>query len=207
MSWGWMSKTTGRASPRPALGALAGIMVTVAGCQHAPVSDRSSIDFLIPEGATFTLHRPITIPPREAHVYIQDGAVHPLNGTNLYYPHCKLGVADIGDAPRTVAPGGFQITRVRRYVDHILLVDRAGLQLAALGLRLAQGDGGSDGPTDYMYVTAMRLHSDRQPQVRDLHCQQLDDPGLGRHVSYEEIRQSLGDLATIRPPGEAPSGQ
>jgi hypothetical protein len=180
--------------------------LALAGCQHTPVTDTSSIYFLIPAGATFTLHRPITIPPQEAHIYIQNGAVHRQRGTNLYYPHCKLGVKGISEAPRSVEPGDFEIRKVRRYVDDILLVGQSGLELAALDLRLAQGGGGgSDGPTEYMYVTAMRLHSERQPQVRSLHCQQLDDPGLGWYATYDEIRQTLGDLATIRLPVEDPT--
>jgi len=211
MSWGWLMKTlqvmARRDSRRLALGGLVafGMALALAGCQHTPVTDTSSRYFLIPAGATFNLRKPFTIPPQEAHIYIQNGAVHRQNGTNLYYPHCKLGVKDISEAPRTVEPDDFEIRKVRRYVDDILLVYRGGLELAALDLRLAQGDGGSDGPTEYMYVTAMRLHSERQPQVRSLHCQQLDDPGVGWYATYDEIRQTLGDVATIRLPGEGPT--
>lgn len=173
------------------------ILVLITACQQAPVRDPASPHYVVPAGARLDLHDRIRIPPEHAHVYIQHGRVRDLVGTNLYFPNCKLWVRDISDDYQLVEPGTFRITKVKRYVNTLVLTALEGVQLAGFyhGVFASGGDGGAN---DYMYVTALELHSAEQPQVKKLLCQQLDDPGLGEHVTFIEMKQTLGALASVQ---------
>ncbi len=180
------------------LALLVALMLTA--CRHAPVTDPHSRFFVPPVGSRFTVHQTLTVPARSAQVYIQDGRV--TRSVNFYLPHCKLWVRDISDHPQHIEPDQFTITAVARHTDCVVLVRHSPLQVASLDPpRLARG-GLDDGPTDCRYYIEMRLHSDRQPQVRKLVCQQVDDAALGWYPTFDEIRLTLAPLADFtRPDG------
>jgi hypothetical protein len=138
----------------------------------------------LPVLSTATLHEPIQIRAERASEYIQDSEVRPYNTISEYYPHCIFELRTVADTPRTVHPETFIVTGVRR--------DR---YMAGFRRLMVAGTGGDYNPV--MSTTVISLHSDTQPDVFRLSCRQLDEPYLARHVSLEQMRNTLGDLLTL----------
>ncbi len=58
---------------------------------------------------------------------------------------------------------------------------------------------GEGGVTRHTQVFLFRLHSERQPQVRQLNCGgAFEDPGLAQWPTLQDITRALGDHATLR---------
>jgi hypothetical protein len=126
------------------------------------------------------LNRPLAIRTDYASVYLQDGAVRPTNTAAGYYPHCTLELRTVAPVARTVQPDTFTVTGIHR--DRFM-AGVAGLQLATL--TRTGGDGDSN---LVMSTTTLTLHSDRQPEVVRLRCQQLDEAFWARHVGKAQMR-------------------
>ncbi len=176
--------------------ALAAILA-LAACQHPESLNPDSPLYLPPAGSVFHLDRALTVPAGRAQVQIQSGAV----GRGELAPHCILRLREPADRDRILAPGDFEITRSARRTTIFPVRWEPGtrIQVAGPAFTLAQGGGGDDGPTDEYYVTEMWLRSATQPQVYKLECRQLDDPGLGSHVTFQEIQATLRPTAWIIP--------
>ncbi len=169
----------------------------MAACQHPETLDPESPLFLPPAGSIFHLVQPLRVPADRARVEIQSGAV----GRGEFSPHCILRLREPSPTDRTIMPGDFEITRSARRTTILPVRWEPGtrIQVAGPAFTLAMGGGGDDGPTDEYYVTEMWLHSAAQPQVYKLECRRLDDPGLGRHVTFQEIQATLKPTAWIEP--------
>ncbi len=108
------------------------------------------------------------------------------NSAAEYHPHCILELRTVAPVARTVQPDTFTVTGIHR--DRFM----AGLD----GLMLASmASGGDYNPV--MSTTTLTLHSDRQPEVYRLSCQQLDEPFRAHHVTLAEMQQALGDVITL----------
>jgi len=169
------------------------IISFLAGCQSQQVRDVTSPYFSPPAGSRLTLHKEIIIPPEQAHIYVQFGRLHTVNTTNLYYPNCKLKMKDISADSQVIKPGSFQVIKTTSYTNIFMLTELGRVQVAGL-FTDASGDGDLG---DIMYVTDLQLRSTEQPHVDRILCQQLDDPGLGEHVTVSEIMKTLGEIATL----------
>ena len=134
---------------------------------------------------TVTLNAPIEVRADYASEYIQGGQVRPYMTISEYYPHCKFELRTRADTVRTVQPETFAVTGIRR--DRFMAGYRR--------MMVASSDGGDYNPV--MSTTVISLHSDRHPDVFRLSCSQLDEPYLARHVSLEQMRNTLGDLFTL----------
>lgn len=170
--------------------ALFVLVLALAACQ-------SPLGYRYPAGPTatpelthVTLNRPLVIRADYASVFIQYGAVRPTNTAAEYQPHCILELRTVAPVERTVQPDTFTVTGIRR--DRFM-AGLAGLQLAAL--TLAGGDGDNN---PVMSTTTLTLHSEHQPEVTRLRCQQLDEPYWARHVSLAQMQEALGDIMTLR---------
>ena len=132
---------------------------------------------------TVTLNRDFLIRADRASEYIQDGEIRPYNKITEYYPHCIFGLRAITASTHTIKPDTFSVHRVHldQFVGGFVKI-------------MVAGDG------DYGFImstTDFDLHSDRQPEVFRLSCQQLDSAFEARHVTLEEMQQTLGDLFTL----------
>jgi hypothetical protein len=139
-----------------------------------------------PEVSVVILNRPITVRADRASEYIQDGEVKHYNKVQEYYPHCIFELRIPSGSERTVLPDTFTVISIRR--------DR--FMAWAAGRMLALG--GDNG--DYNMVmssTVLSLHSDRQPEVFRLTCQQLDEPYHAHHLTAEEMQKTLGTLIAL----------
>ena len=166
--------------------ALFAIALVLSACQSLPGYSRPTGPTPMPELTSVTLNRELYIRPDYASVYIQSGQVRPTNSAAEYYPHCILELRTVAAIARTVQPDTFIVTGIHR---ERYMAGLDGLQLAGLAL------GGDYNPV--MSTTTLSLHSDRQPEVFRLLCQQLDEPFQAHHVSVAEMQAALGEVMTL----------
>jgi hypothetical protein len=82
--------------------------------------------------------------------------------------------------------------------DHIHLASTGDTVLVGGG-----GDGGGNGEIRIMYLYFMALHSERQPDVTYFVCGgAMVQPSLAAYPSVQEIRNAIGDYATLILPGD-----
>ena len=98
---------------------------------------------------------------------IRPGSAHVTFGGGNYDGNCDFEVRTLG--PGVVQPDTFVVTRAwsaREWISH---------------------------PGIMRFYRVMKLHSERQPDVLQLVCQDWDGPLLGRDISVAEMRAALGD--------------
>lgn len=135
------------------------------------------------EGVTGAeIHQPVSVRPQRANEYIQNGRVLPYDGITDYYPYCELSLNAIQPDGIDIRPGAFTVTRVHRDTT-----------MASRPVRVAGGDWGF-----IMSTTTFFLSSDEQPQVRALVCERLDESFRAKHLTLEEIRNTLGGLVSLQ---------
>jgi hypothetical protein len=117
-------------------------------------------------------------------------------------------VGEVSDGTRRIEPGRFRVVSFsQRRAPYGLAA--AGVRVAALGIGIGVGGGGFyggglfDTSRRVVYVTAMRLESAEQPQVRALVCRITSD-SMGDFLTLEQIREALGDFVTLELPGAQP---
>lgn len=170
-------------------------VLLLCGCGPLTIRDAERNAYMPAQAGTFELHREIIIRGGRTRAYLQGGAV--VSGVDEFRPHCQLQVNTLMDTARTVQPDTFAITRVSTRTDQV--VQAAPLQLAATAdFRLGHFDHDGGGETRRMYVYLFSLHSDRQPDVRELICGgAFDSPWLAERPTLQEVAASLGAYGTL----------
>lgn len=162
---------------------LTGIMlVLVTACQSGGDPRKTALT-AVKQIHSITLNHEFTIRADRASEYIQDGEFRQYDKISEYYPHCIFGLRAITDSAHTIQPDTFSVHRI--HLDQIV---RGFVKM------MVAGDG------DYGFImstTDFYLHSDRQPEVFRLTCQQLDAAFEARHVTFGEMQQTLGKLFTL----------
>lgn len=174
------------------------LMVFLIGCESLIETDVNSPFYKVPSGSTLILHRDVAIPANRLKIYIQDGSLG--YGVNQYYPFCKFELRKAKKQSQSILPDQFMVTRTRRIVDYFvgLDVDEREL-LASIDLKSS----GNGKPSPRIYGTQMELRSTTQPQVFRMTCGHLQDPNItARHLSINQIRETLGTVFTLRLPPE-----
>ncbi len=174
------------------------IVFGLSACSPLTIRDVDTGRQLVMTGGQFILHQDLEVRPERTHVFFQNGQV--TNSVGEYTPHCKIQVWKRVDTVQVIEADTFRIERVSWEIDNI--VNSAPVVYASTELRLASGGGGNgNGESDHMHVWRMRLHSDRQPNVRYLLCGgAFDTPGSARDATLQDIQNSLGDIATLELP-------
>ena len=170
----------------------------LAACQTSYEGNEDSPYYVVPPGTPLLLKQPLTIPPEQVSVWLQDGRVVDANDARMYYPHCKFEVRERMPTAQTVAPDEFIVTRVTRSLMHSVRAPEPSARMVA---RVGVGVGinmGADGPSVQTFATRMNLGSGRQPNVMRLTCGHWDYPYDGRHLTINEIRHALGDVFDLR---------
>jgi hypothetical protein len=176
------------------------------GCQPAYLKDgrpnENSPYFEIPVGSKFVLHQTLTIRPYSRNVFFQNGRALPFFDVNEFIDYCALTLYAQKQAPQTVKPDTFTVTKV--YREYLY-------QLASAPVVLAQMFQDKDGDTWHVLATQMELQAKDQPDVIRLTCAAWGLPQDISNVTLAGIRKSLGDVATLeladsKAPGAGGSG-
>ena len=170
------------------------LLSALSACQSGLLVAVDGNDFQELSAKTLVLHKDIRIPSRQAHAVFQGGTFS--YGSGEYAPHCELEVRTVRETAQTVHAGVFEITSVRGITHYVQRPRR--IQLAATGDFQLLAD---DSAEWIMLAYHFSLHSEEQPDVIRLICGgAYDFPYFARYPSEQEIRQSLGDSATLSLP-------
>jgi hypothetical protein len=175
--------------------ALISVALLISACESTVAYKKWAEIYKVPVGSKVILHQQLSIGPRRTQSFVQDGeqAIHKTfgGGYDQYYPFCYFEVIDVVDRTQTVEPDTFTIIKISRYQTDI--VQTPGKQ--STGLSSGDDDGG---PPPIVDMNMMYLESATQPNVKLLACASgFDDPFNARLPTIEEIRQSLGAVATL----------
>lgn len=158
-------------------------------------------------GSVLKLNQSIEIPQERSFVYIAKGKVAPFknfNTVDIYSPYCMLYLNHENRQPHTIMPDQFEIIKITEwdgYKSHRSLYKYARLNALPAGMiktRLATRSLNIRSGTDIiMYATILRLHSSKQPEVKEIVCGHWDEKSLVEHLTLGELKTALGDLITI----------
>jgi hypothetical protein len=165
-------------------------------CTPLTIRDTTTNAYVPMQTGSLELHREVRFPRERTRVYFQDGELVPT--LNEFKPHCQLEISPLRDEVQTVRPDRFEITWISTRIDPVVMMQP--VRLAAVGMGVgAFFCGGDGGVTRQAQVFLFRLHSERQPQVRQLNCGgAFEDPGLAKWPTLQDIARALGDHATLR---------
>ena len=128
------------------------------------------------------MNQELVITPNLARIHFQYGKIQPENNLDKYYPNCSIEIKTLSNSTQTILPDQFNIYRIAHEEEYSGL----GIHFA----RLVSSDNGSPSPENW--VTHFYLKSTKQPDVYRLSCQHWEDPADARHVTYDEIKKTLG---------------
>jgi hypothetical protein len=174
------------------------LLLCLAGCQAGISLQSDDSLFGRLSGGSFVLHRDVSIGPSYAHIVFQGGVA--AHGASEFEPRCELEVRKVMETTQTIPAGHFRIGKVRgvqRYVGQ-----PGANMVAAAGGAIQLADDSSN--EWYMYTYHMQLLSEEQAEPPVLICGgAYDYPFYARYPALQEIREALGDYATLTLAGEA----
>jgi len=151
----------------------------LAGCQTTSTTNPDSIWYELPTGSKLVLNQDLVIPAGQAHTIVQNAKA----GTSAFKLEvmCRFEVEQLG--PRTIHPDTFLITQV------------------------AQGREWVNEPSTLLFYKDLHLQSEKQQEILPMRCGYTYDPLLGRPLTIEQIRETLGSEFTLVPGREGGNPQ
>jgi len=178
---------------RSALISVLGVMLLQA-CGPLQIQDTQTGHWVAFQTGTVELHRDILIASERTRAFFQNGTQVPR--INEFKPFCQLELNRLQEQPQMVRPDSFIITQVGGKTEQVVAIN--GILLASLDNTIAHLGGSDTGPQRVTEILYFRLHSDRQPDVRELACGgAFDSPGNARAPTVQEIAGALGENATL----------
>jgi len=165
------------------------LFLTLAACATLQQPRPGTLLAAAPVGATLTLPTALEVPANSARVFIQGARTVSYWDLDEYYPHCVLQLSRVSDAPQTVVPDRFTVTR--SFDDTDRLAARP-VQLA--GLTLGAADGLGSPSSTVLFLTRMLLSSPNQPDVMYLECAQRADYSVGDYLTRKEFETAVGAI-------------
>lgn len=184
------------------------VTLLTASCSIVPPKVPATIKERLPVGSILKLNQSVIIPKDRSFIYIANGKVAPLknyNTVDIYSPYCMFYINNETSQSHTIMPDRFEITKITEwegYKSHRSVYKYASVNTQPAGLiktRLASRSLSIRGGMDItMYATILRLHSSKQPEVKEMVCGRWDDPTEVTHLTLDELKIALGDLMTIK---------
>jgi hypothetical protein len=170
------------------LATLAGATL-LAGCVLSLDGGRAP---LVPAGSELIVHQRLPLPGSDARVFIQDGRIVTGQEIDRFRVTCAIALRRRGEEQlvEAIRPGEFLVVGNSR--------------------SWARSRPGGDGnrfmgrPSRLDYVTEMEIRSDLQPQVDELRCRYNGHRLFAEVPGAAAIRETLGALATLKLPPDAP---
>jgi len=161
-------------------------------CQSSVVKKEASV-YSVSTGSTIIVHKDIQLIPGKTKAVIQGGRlVESLEFGDLFFPHCIFEVDKAAVMPRVIKAGKYRVDRVNHRDD-----TRIYQKLVHASQVVA--DGGEF--VDYLHLTELVLSSPEQTNGLKLVCQHSDSI-LADYLGVEQIRATLGKIASLELPGQ-----
>ena len=149
-------------------------VIALSACQSAAEYAQALAGSSVPVGSRLILNQPLSIPANTAHVRLQSGEIRSAGAIKQYYPNCNLRLRTRKNAPQTVEPDEFVISKVV-YGNDVVASDNV-----------------------KRYYTEMQLRSEKQPDVFMLACQQWNKPPDSSYVTVDQIGVVLSEMFTMQ---------
>ncbi len=159
------------------------IALSIAACQTPDIAGDNDSASLTPAISTVTLNKEFPIRPDRTNEYIQNGEITLFEHVSEYHPFCKLELRKLADSARVIQPDSFSVSRIYQETE-----------FAGFRKMMLAGDGSSG---LIMSTTYLYLQSEKQPGIFRLSCMRLDMSFYTRHVSVNEMRDTLGSMFTL----------
>jgi hypothetical protein len=183
------------------------LALLISSCNVSLVYKPETIKELLPVGTKLRLTQTLIIPAERAMIYIANGKVVPLknfNTVDVYEPYCMFYLHNGSNQPRQIEPDQFDVIRVVEWEGYhgntsqikLASIDDSNIRLSGLFNGIASSDIDA-GPSIIMYATILRLHSAKQPEVKELVCGHWDHQGTVEPLTLQEMKVALGDLVVI----------
>jgi len=182
--------------------AMSLLALLLAACQSAGFRfSEDSPHYPPPVGTRVILHQPLTIPPGHASTYVQFGRTMRFAEVDQYHAHCRFEVNRVGSSEQTVMPDEFRATRTElEQRDSVRRGETTRLAAAGAPRVLAAAGRNSGSMGVIVYVTRMKLHSDRQPEVLRLDCGHWSTDPHDEFLTLNQIRATLRPLMSVQLP-------
>lgn len=170
-------------------------MYLLTACTSGPLATVKTID-IIPAGSQILVKKKLTISANNGRVYLQNGQIIEHSKKDQYKPHCWFLSWKVLDVPQFVDTDTFTVTASQRLEE--LVYRPTPVKLAAntsqnnlLILSMAS-------ITAIEQKTILDIHSDKQPDIRQLTCSYWDSPVGASPLTLSEIQGALGDIVLIK---------
>lgn len=145
-----------------------------------------------PVGSSVVLKRPLTVPAGETRIFLQGGEMMEKSRFDRYKPSCSFELRELAEAPRTIAPDSFIVTRVEHLTQEI--VQRFGPRRGLLRSGLDY----DSSPPFVVRGYHLWLGSERQLDVMRMTCRgAFADLPEAYPPSLGEVSRALGDYAEL----------
>lgn len=169
-------------------------LASLIGCTERQVRDERSPWFRITAGSVVELNQSLEVPAGSTRIFLQHGRVIGKSQLDHYYPNCNFEVRQLDSIPRWIRSGEFFVTGVQWGEEQV--VEWHGVRITH---RFWGSPFSDDSPSVYRYYH-YRLESLDQPNLLRLTCRGgLADRHRADLPSLQEIRDALGDIASITP--------
>lgn len=181
------------------------IMVLLSvSCSSLRVENPATIKELLPVGSTLRLTQALDIPKERSSIYIANGKVAPLknfNTVDIYDPYCMLRLHNEAAHARQVMPDQFKVTKVvewEGYYSGLKKRNVANITKHSGGMSKVVFFGNNDsGFSIIMHATVIGLHSDTQPEVKEIVCGHWDEQSLVEPLTLKQMKTALGELLIV----------
>ncbi|WP_456404583.1 hypothetical protein [Thiolapillus sp.] len=168
--------------------------LALAGCSSW-LPDYSDED----SGHRLILHKPLTVSPGNARVFLQQGKMLPSLAFNQYEIGCSFEVRNLSEQPQSIEADTFVVNRVQHLVEEV--ASWRPVVLASLTLAGAEVD---TSPPDIFLGYHFWLHSEQQPDVLRMTCRgAFAEPWEAEYPTLGEIAAALGDYASLESGAQA----
>ena len=191
-----------QATHRLTLASIIAGLGLLSACSAPLVTDPNARNYVPTPGSTVTVKQRIEVPGGQTRIFLQRGKlITKPSRLDHYWPNCNFEINTLEETPRYIEPGVYTVTRTTRQEKEVVLQQTRHIQLAAVSISgvLARGDG----PAMLFEEVKMTLRSAQLSDMRNLACRGvLTDPVLVEAPTLAEIRQALGNYASISVPEE-----
>jgi hypothetical protein len=172
------------------------IIVFLSACQTLDYPDSfDSPGSKIPVGSQIELLQPLTFQRGYSRSFIQFGIPITFNQLEERLPYCQFYRYEPPEDLQTVRriePDVFTVTRSYQGQDFAKWKSPVLAQVMPL-----PGFMNDAGPSDMTLSSILKLESKKQPEIVELKCAVFAEPFKRNYVSVNEIRNTLGNVASI----------
>lgn len=175
------------------------VLAALTACQSSG-SRKGFYSSPLQPGDQVEVRRDITVPAGKARVYLQQGQLTSYGGVNQYAPFCYFLLRDPLPDAQVIKPGVFEVDSV--WLDQTSVSLELPVHVAGVGIGIGGVIGGDRMPIAYQFH--IRLKSTEQANATLVCSGAFEEPVTAAPIRLNELREALGDYATVRVQETAP---